>query len=302
MKQKSLLWLSLLVASFSLFVHAQTFSVIHTFAGTGDGASPGAGVTIKGGVLFGTTQQGGRGQGGVYQMTNTRSGWSFSPIFFFPADGSGGANPSARVVFGPDGHLYGTTISGGASQSGVVFNLTPPLSICKTVYCAWKENVLWSFGNGNDGINPGYGDLIWDQWNDEGDIWGTTVNGGLYGDGAIYELTRNGSTWSESLPFNFDFGNYEGCPASVPWSGLTYVSGTFFGTTIYGYGNGIAWELGGPFGLTCLAGFQQNSSQGGTPHAGLTADPATNLYGTASDGGLNGGGTVFRLHHRMGSK
>jgi uncharacterized repeat protein (TIGR03803 family) len=279
---------------------AQTFSVIHTFTGSGgDGAAPEAGVTIRAGSLYGTTVYGGNGgaygPGTVYQMTHAGSGWTYTPIFLFPADKSGGANPQARVVFGPDGHLYGTTNDGGASQAGVVFNLTPPLSICKTVYCSWKENVLWNFGAGTDGAYPGLGDLIWDEWNDGGDIWNTTIGGGTYNSGVVYELTKVGSVWTETVPFSFNIDDFEGCPAANPWSGVIYVSGTFLGTSSAGNLAGTAWELGGPFGLTCLVGFAENSDRGAYPYAGLTADDSTNLYGAASDGGVNGGGNVFQI-------
>ena len=279
--------------------HAQTFSVIHTFTGSGgDGAIPVAGVTMRGGTLYGTTQEGGNGgvsgAGTVYQMSRAGSDWNYALIFFFPADGSGGANPQARVVFGPDGHLYGTASNGGASHGGVLFNLTPPLSICKTVYCSWRENVVHSFGAGTDGSYPGYGDLIWDQWNDQGNIYGTTVSGGSYANGAVYELTKSGSNWTESLPFSFD--PHSGCYGASPWAGVTYVpaNSTFFGTTSNGFFGGVVWNLGG-LGTGCLLQFDGIGPAGTFPYAGLTTDASANLYGAASDGGTNGGGTVFEL-------
>ena len=62
--------------------HAQTFSVIHTFTGSGgDGAAPEAGVTIRAGSLYGTTVYGGNGDaygpGTVYQMTHVGSDWAY---------------------------------------------------------------------------------------------------------------------------------------------------------------------------------------------------------------------------------
>jgi uncharacterized repeat protein (TIGR03803 family) len=279
--------------------HAQTFSVIHTFTGNGgDGASPAAGVTLRAGALYGTTSQGGvggaTGPGTVYQMTHSGSGWTYTPVFLFPADKSGGANPQARVVFGPDGHLYGTTNVGGASQAGVVFYLTPPLSICKTVFCSWKENVLWNFGAGNDGAYPGYGDLIWDQWNDQGNIWNTTINGGTYNSGTLYELTKVGSVWAEQVQIAFNSQNYQYCPAAFPWSGATLIGSNVFGTGTTSILGGSVWGLEGSF-LDYIAGFGQNNPHGAYPYAGLTADASDNFYGAASDGGANGGGTVFQL-------
>ena len=148
---------------------AQTFDVIHIFTGA-DGGNPQAGVTYRAGSLFGTTANGGsgcsgRGCGVVYEMTHVGNNWVTSPIFLLPG-AEGGGNPQARVVFGPDGHLYGTTFGTGNMDQqfpGNVFKLTPPVSICKTANCFWTENVIYAFDGLQGGGEPGYGDLIWDQ-------------------------------------------------------------------------------------------------------------------------------------------
>jgi len=294
MKLETLVLLSLIaiVAMLSATAHAQTFSVIHTFTGTGgDGAYPQSGVTLKGSALFGTTQDGGEGgvggPGTVYQMTHTESGWNYAPIFLFPRNMSGGAGPVARVVFGPDGHLYGTTNYGGAYQGGgVVFYLTPPVSICKTVFCPWKENVIWNFGNGTDGANPGGGDLVWD---DQGNIYDTTSAGGTYSSGTFYKMQKVGSVWTEEVRLAFNNTDYESCPAGSPWGGVTYVNGGFYGTGTTGPHGAWAWEVDQFNNLGCLQSFSPGLQ------AGLTADGSGNLYGASSSGGTNNGGTVFEL-------
>lgn len=119
MKPKTLVWLSLiaLVAALSLAAHAQTFSVIHAFAEP-NGAFPLSGVTIRAGVLYGTTicLRGLDSEcvtGTVYQIAPAGSNWYYTPILLFSGDVE---NPEARVVFGPDNHLYGTTLDGGGPQ------------------------------------------------------------------------------------------------------------------------------------------------------------------------------------------
>ena len=92
----------------ALPMHAQTFNVLHTFTGP-DGANPEAGLTMdRAGNLYGTAATGGQGFqycnlgcGVVFKLTHTASGWIYSRIYAF--SGADGANPSARVVFGPDG-------------------------------------------------------------------------------------------------------------------------------------------------------------------------------------------------------
>ena len=93
---------------------AQTFKVIHNFSGGQDGASPNAGVTLdRAGNLYGTAYGGGIGAGTVYQLKHKGSGWTFNPLYSF--HGGDGAYPRARVIFGPNGTLYGTASGGGAN-------------------------------------------------------------------------------------------------------------------------------------------------------------------------------------------
>jgi uncharacterized repeat protein (TIGR03803 family) len=90
--------------------------------------------------LYGAAFAGGNsGYGTMYQLKHVGSGWTFHPLYSFAgnADGSG---PLARVVFGPDGALYGTT-SGGGNGYGTVFKVQPAASACKTALCPWTEHV-----------------------------------------------------------------------------------------------------------------------------------------------------------------
>src|SRR3974377_1530361 len=104
----------LLMAAAAQSAPAQTFTVIHNFTGGQDGDDPMAGVTIdEAGNLYGTAEGGGTagcgyGCGTVYQLKHKGSGWVFNLLYSFTG-GSDGGNPWARVIFGPDGTLYGTT-------------------------------------------------------------------------------------------------------------------------------------------------------------------------------------------------
>jgi len=138
--------LALLLAStldVSPTAQAQTFTVLHNF-NVNDGAFPIAGLTMdRAGNLYGTTSFGGPGSGTVFKLTHRNSGWVLDPLYSFP--GVEVANPQARVIFGPDGSLYGTTMFGGggpcnnSAGCGTVFNLRPPAQACKTALCAWTE-------------------------------------------------------------------------------------------------------------------------------------------------------------------
>ena len=221
---------------------AQTGTVLHNFTGGADGGNAEAGITFdQQGRIYGTASNGGsHGQGVVYRLVHQSEGWLFSPIYSFGSQQHDGSNPEARVLFGPNGLLYGTTYDGGADGNGTVFSLQPPATACKSFLCPWVETVLHSFTGGADGAYPQFGDLAFDQ---AGNIYGTTGNGGSgtgcesYGCGVVFKLTRSGSGWTESVLWNFTGGNDGG----VPLSGVIFDSaGNLYGTTFFGGSIGSA--------------------------------------------------------------
>jgi hypothetical protein len=107
-----------------------------------------------------------------------------TPLYYF--HGNDGANPGARVMFAANGTLFGTTELGGhgncvffGSGCGIVFNLKPSATVCKSALCPWTATVLYEFTGHSDGGEPGTGDLNFDQ---SGNVYGTTVYGGYTGD------------------------------------------------------------------------------------------------------------------------
>ena len=156
---------------------AQTFSVIHAFTGGSDGKIPEAGLTLDaGGNLYGTASAGGTGSSGtVYKLTHKGTGWTINPLYSF-AGGNDGAMPTARVILGPNGTLYGTTIYGGAYNAGTVFKVTRTGAV----------KVVYSFGSSgaNDGVEP-FASLI----NLGGTLYGTTAGGGANSWGTVFAVT-----------------------------------------------------------------------------------------------------------------
>ena len=288
----------------------RTFTVIHTFTGS-DGANPYAGLTIdQAGRLYGTTWRGGAGPctisflngcGTVFRFTAHGQGWLFDPLYSF--QGVDGEAPYATVIFGPDGTLYGTTSEGGALGQGTVFNLKPPVTVCKTSLCPWDETVLYSFTGTDDGGTP-YSEVLFDQ---AGNLYGTTYKGGGHTWGTAFELTRSNGSWEETVIS--DMTNGQG-----PYGGLVFdSSGNLYGTTSAGgyggcdYGSyggcGTVFQLapsGSGWTTNALYEFQPTGS-GNTPLAGLITDSAGNLYGTTLDGGQYGGGTAFKLTNSNGN-
>jgi len=73
---------SLCLIAFLASAHAQTYSLIHALNGQ-DGNSPYAGVTVKAGVLYGTTLQttDNTSKGTIYLLKQQGSGWIFGNIY-----------------------------------------------------------------------------------------------------------------------------------------------------------------------------------------------------------------------------
>ena len=292
----TVLALAVVVSLTSLGMRAQTMIVLHAFSGP-DGSSPSAGLVMdRGGNLYGTTGAGGTNDyGTVFKLSQERGRWILATIHRFQG-GSDGAGPAGRVVFGPDGDLYGTTVLGGIANNGTVFRLTPPTTPCSSVQCPWTETVLYAFTGGSDGANPEAVDLAFDS---AGNIYGTTYLGGR-GSGVVFKLAKSGQHWTETTLYEFS-GHLDG---TSPYGGVAFDSaGNLYGTTVYGgaYDGGTLFELspaGSGWTETVLHSFG-NGPDGFGP-AGVILDQQGNIFGTTAQAGTNYGGTAFELSPSAG--
>jgi uncharacterized repeat protein (TIGR03803 family) len=189
--------------------------------------------------------------------------------------------PGAPVVMDGQGRLYGTTEGSG---HGTIFELTPPT----VAGGAWTETVIHTFaGAPADGSSPHAG-LIMDSHHN---FYGTTVEGGTYDEGTVFEIT---STGKEKLLYSFKGSGGDG---SLPYAGLVRGSnGNLYGATSRGGtdDSGEVFEItsGGVYSI--IYNFVGNPD-GADPVASLIIDSAGNLYGTTGSGGTLSRGTVFKL-------
>jgi uncharacterized repeat protein (TIGR03803 family) len=155
-----------------------TEKVLASF-GAGNGIQPYAGlVADSSGNLYGTTTGGGAfNHGTVFELTPPGT-WTEKALLSF--DGTDGAYPFPNLAIDASSNLFGATGGGGKKGKGTVFELTPPTS----GKSGWTETVLTSF-TGKNGEGPSAGVLL----NSNGDIFGTTVNGGKHNDGTVFKLT-----------------------------------------------------------------------------------------------------------------
>jgi uncharacterized repeat protein (TIGR03803 family) len=280
----------------SLAAQAQTFKVLYNFTGSRDGGWPYAGLTIdKAGNLYGTTNAGGTsgcaynlGCGTVFKLSHKGSGWVLTPLYNFQG-WNDGAYPAARVIFGPDGTLYGTTSGGGnancSSGCGTVFNLKPQPRACTAALCPWTETVLYRFTGGSDGALP-VGDLVFDQG---GNLYGAASVGGVggcagrSGCGVIYELTRSNGAWRQTVLYSFAGGN-AGC---WPNGGVIFdQAGKLYGITAGcgALGQGTVYQLipsGSVWTENTLFDFE--GEYGTNPVGSLVFDVNGNLFGATQN-------------------
>jgi uncharacterized repeat protein (TIGR03803 family) len=154
-----------------------TYQLLHVFKDTTDGGWPVGGLIFDPyGNLFGTASVGGpTGGGTVFELSRFQGTWIFSMLYNLPA--GNGPGPQATLVMDAYGNLYGTTTDNGADYVGTVFELSPSVA-------GWVLTTLHTFFYG-DGGRP-ISNLVLDA---DGNLYGTTSEGGMYGGGNIFEIT-----------------------------------------------------------------------------------------------------------------
>jgi uncharacterized repeat protein (TIGR03803 family) len=260
-------------------------TTLHSFGGA-DGSQPLAGLAAgSDGNFYGTTNLGGSHNAGSVFKVTTSGQFTTLHSFCSKAACADGQSSYAGLIQATDGNLYGTTLSGGSHGHGTVFKVTEG-GIFSTLYSFCSQNGC------ADGEFPQTG-LVQAS---NGNLYGTTILGGAYGSGTIFELTLSGALttlYSACSQSGCPDGNYLYAPLIQAKDGNLYGimqiggahnSGTIFQITLTGT-------------LTTLYSFcsQPACADGQYPAAGLVQASNGNLYGTTADGGAHGDGTVFSI-------
>ena len=258
-----------------------------------DGSDASTLVQADDGYLYGTTSAGGTGgnNGTIFKMT---TGGVLTTLHSF--DGTDGSYPLGPLTQASDGNFYGLTSEGGANKDptngcgiaygcGTVFKITPQgtftslYSFCSQPDCADGETPWVSSG------------LV--QASD-GNLYGTTVNGGANGGGVVFRITAEGAL---TTIYSFSESCTEGCH---PWAGLVQATnGSLYGTATDGgpHQRGTIFRITLDGKLRRVYSFCSNSgcSDGGGPDAPLIQATDGRFYGATYGSSGTHLGTVFRL-------
>lgn len=276
------------------------------------------------GNLFGLTTRGGANDKGmVFEVAAGSSTITTLDSF----NGTNGSIPNDNMTFDKDGNLFGTTFGGGPGNLGTVFEIAKGTNTIKT-YASFSNSIgtsivggvtfdshgnmyaIGEFGGtssqgrilkvakGSNQITAGAsfnlpggtyadGELAIDP---DGNLWGKTRQGGLFGFGQIFEYNPVTDIITSVASFTRATGFY-------PEGSLIFdAAGNLFGTTTAGgsFDAGTTFEImKGTNTITPI--FSMGRTIGGAPFATLTIDAAGNIYGSATQNGSLSGGTVFEL-------
>ncbi|MBN2506053.1 MAG: DUF11 domain-containing protein [Verrucomicrobia bacterium] len=278
----------------SLFKIAKTgagLSILHSFVADGvDGSEP-AGPLVEGSdhMLYGATTYGGTNGTGILFKLN-RDGSGYAILHHFASGGGPSRNPTAGVIEGSDGRLYGTSSLGGASGRGTVFRVNKDGSAFTNLF-SFGPGDIWTGRNPNAPLCEA----------SDGYLYGTTpapayTNDTFSSFGTVYRLRPDGTGYGVVHSFQ----GYAGDGRNPAGGIVQDTNGWFYAATQSG-GTGSAGTvyrfnmilLDPPYEV--IHHFTTNDQGGHTPVGGPQVGPDARVYGTTSAGGSAHGGILYRL-------
>ncbi len=210
------------------------------------------------------------------------------PRFYTFASPSDGAYPAAGLISGPNGLLYGTAEGGGTHSEGTVFSFDPSTGVIHSLHSFSGDG---STSNNSDGAYPDSPLL-----NANGNLYGTTSYGGIYGIGTIYSIDSAGT---HHTLLDFHGGN----DGAFPTSGLAIgTNGDLWGVTqqLGKDNSGVIFDFGDNHPnpnryLSYVNTDKANVSYIYGPSAGLTLGTDGLFYGVTANGGKLNLGSIYAL-------
>ena len=253
-------------------------TTLYNFDGLADGSIPSGVIQAADGNFYGTSQI------TVFKIT---SSGILTTLYTFCSQPScaDGAVPAAGLVEGTDGNFYGTTTQGGLFSYGTVFKITPAGALT-TLYNFCSQNGCPDGGRPSAPMVQGL----------DGNFYGTTPSDGA-SDGTVFKITTSGI-----LTTLYSFCSQPNCTDGfAPYTGalVQATDGNFYGTTAGGgtNGYGTVYKITPSGSFTLLYSFcsQNNCADGSEPWGGLIQATDGSLYGTATGGGPQNSGAIFKI-------
>ncbi len=273
---------------------AGKYTVVRTFNPSAGGVLPAGALLMDGsGNFYGANTQGGANNGGtIFELIpNGQGGFNYKDLYECSKNFDC-TLPVGSLAMDTAGNLYGSGLFGH------VFEIT------RTASGAWTAIVLYNFGVQTAPPSS----LILDA---AGNLYGINPTGGTHNLGYVFELSRSQGGWS--LTHLHDFSGPDGAATTGMTqdqvAGLIFDGqGNLYGATVAGgsskscsVGCGVVFELSrNSGGWTETVLHTLSGSDGANPIAPLMMDADGNLYGTASNGGSKGFGSVFKLSRATG--
>ncbi len=221
---------------------AVTYSSVFTFDQSITSIS--GGVVASGDSLFGTLTNSSFTYGGAIYKASIAGG---APQTIFQLSDKDGYTPSAGLLVGSDGNLYGSTVYGARSvfsvqsgagtlfrvaQNGTGFLKLHTFDVNLTSSSEAVGGQAQTYTKNADGIYPSF-PLIEDGTY----LYGVTSSGGNNGTGVIFRLQRGGGGFVVLHHFAAQNSSGGGIEGAFPSGPLLLSNGRLYGTTDNGGGN-----------------------------------------------------------------
>jgi uncharacterized repeat protein (TIGR03803 family) len=259
-------------------------TTLYSFCSTvpcSDGYGPVGLVQASNGNFYGVAMGGGTySLGTLFELTSTGQ-FRVMHTFCNQPGCTTGSMPIASPMQAANGNLYGTTTEGGFHGGGVVYEMTPGGSY-KALYNFCSQ------ANCADGAYP-QASLVQDA---AGNFYGTTLNGGAFGFGTVFEITP-----SNHFIVLHSFDGIDGqTPQSVP---TLANDGNLYGTTTNGDTDGNIYQIAPDGTYTSYHPFCIDSTCGYDAGYGLLQGTDGVFYGATADGGTHGDGIVYSFSNNL---
>lgn len=247
----------------------------YAFKGTDGSQSFGSLTVAPNGKLYGSTSQGGANGLGVIFEYDPASNSLTKKIDFTGTTNGSGPSLGSSLLLAANGKFYGTTMTGGSNNTGVLFEydyntntLTKKIDFVGTSNGSKPQGGLSQAGSGK--------------------IYGTTLFGGANNLGVLFEYDPSTGTLAKKI--DFDGSNNGSNPRSEP---IPASNGKLYGVIPGGTFAGLIYEYDPSTSTFVKKADFKGTSNGSFPIGKMMLASNGKMYGLTNAGGANGRGVLY---------